>query len=127
MKSKFHKAGTFLLIGLILVLISAINLARGSRGWVVDDRRSVFMAALLIGGMLLSWKGWTRLQDLKKETPEVWREFLRLDLIAIALVGSLVGGLVGGFLMLPKETQDSITKEMHDFMEATHAIKGGHP
>jgi hypothetical protein len=124
MKSKFHGAFVFFFVGLLLVFVLAANLGQASRGGVSTPGRFLFMAAVLIGGMLLCWKGCVRLSDLKKEAPDqTWWQFLKTDLIAIALLASLVGG----YLILPKETRDNITKGLRDLVGATRGIRGGRP
>ncbi len=122
MQFKRQDAFVFLLIGLILIIVSIANLAGFTR-WVSDRSRFLFMTALLIAGFLLSWYGWTRLSSLKKEKQDqTWWQFLRVELIVLGFL--VFFGL--GYWLLPRETREAIRKILHDFLEATHAIKSTH-
>jgi hypothetical protein len=61
--------------------------------------------------------------SIKEEHPdETWWRFLRGELIATAVLGSIVSG----YMLPPKETQERLQRAFHDYFEAIHALKGTH-
>jgi hypothetical protein len=124
MEMKRQSAAVFLLIGMLLILTSVVNFVQGSKGWVSDQKRYYFMAAVLIAGVLFACNGWTRLSTLKKgKAEQTWWQFLKVEIIGVAILVSF--GV--SYLIMPEETRKTLGKTVHNFMEAIHAIKPSHP
>jgi hypothetical protein len=120
MESKRQNAVTLLFMGLIMVFDAGVNLI-GITGWVSDYRRYVFMVALFIAGILVTWAGCARLWKLKHEKPEQsWWQFGKVELI---IFGLLLTGFLTLFL-LPEETRENIQATLRELLEASHAIRG---
>jgi hypothetical protein len=87
------------------------------------DRRWLLFAAAswAVGAALLLW-GWSRLRAAKAACPDLsWPQFLRDDLIALAVAVAMFGALAA----VPPAARDDLTRSLLEFVHRLHVARGG--